>query len=84
MRNKSEPIEFAHTSNRIFVAGLNKHLEKGLDQKTYPGLDMWRQENGDVYWEYQGKCGYLAASLFESLVCKNSPEVLARKEKVTK
>lgn len=74
MREKTEPIEFAHTTNRIFVAGLNKHLEKGLDEKTYPGLGMWLQSNGLVYWEYQGRCGYLPNSLFDSLVCKNNPE----------
>ena len=79
-RDKSEPIEFAHLVNRIFLAGINKQLEKGIDQRSCQGIEMWRQSNGDVYWEYQGKCGYLAASLFQSLVCKTGPEVTLKQK----
>lgn len=79
-RERSEPIEFAHLTNRIFLAGINKQLEKGIDQRSCQGIEMWRQGNGDVYWEYEGKCGYLAGNLFQSLVCKNGPEVVAKQK----
>jgi hypothetical protein len=80
-RDKSEPIEFAHLHNRIFLAGLNKQLEKGIDQRSCQGIQMWRQPNGDVYWEYQGKCGYLGATLFQSLVCSNTADAIRAAKK---
>lgn len=80
-RDKSEPIEFAHLHNRVFLAGLNKQLEKGIDQRSCPGIGLWRQSNGDVYWEYEGKCGYLGSTLFQSLVCSNSADTVKAAKK---
>jgi hypothetical protein len=72
------------TQRKNFLAGINKQLEKGIDQRSCAGISMWRQANGDLYWEYQGKCGYLAASLFQSLVCKDLEAATPRQKEKAK
>ena len=61
-------IEFAHMKERAFLPGINRQVEKGLDQRSCPGIQMWRVENGDLYWEYEGRSGFLGGSMFQSMV----------------
>lgn len=63
-------IKFAHSHQRNFIPGLNKQVEKGLDDKTYPGLKMFRMDDGsgDLECEFEGRYFILPSVNFQSLV----------------
>lgn len=64
-----EKIEFAHLHARVFMPGINKQIEKGINQETCQGIEMWRLDNGDVEWKYKGRHGFWHGTLFQGLVC---------------
>ena len=63
----NEKVLFAHMKERAFIPGLNKQVEKGLDPKTFPGLEMWAEERG-VLCNYMNSLFIVPYSQFQSVV----------------
>lgn len=59
---------------RAFIPGLNRQLEKGLDQRSCPGIEMWLWGNF-LYWKYENRSGVLPAVQFQSIVFEEGTEI---------
>ena len=65
-----EKVIYAHLHQRLFMPGINKQIEKGVNQETCPGIEMNRVETGDVEWKFKGFRGYWSSTLFQCLICE--------------
>lgn len=61
-------IAFAHMHQRGFIPGVNKQIEKGLDQRSCAGIQMWRLDNGDLECFYEGRHFFIPSVNFQALV----------------
>lgn len=71
MRDRTEPLKFIHFKKRIFVPGLNKYFEQNVDVNLVSNLQIYRQVDGDLYWEHLDACGYIPKTDYDCVVCQN-------------
>jgi len=64
---------------RAFIPGLYKQVEKGLDSKTFPGLEMIAESRG-VLCKYMNETFILPYSQFQSVVIEEEVKKKGTKE----
>jgi hypothetical protein len=69
----NEKVKFAHMKERAFIPGIYKQVEKGLDEKTFPGLQMIAESRG-VLCRYMGETFILPYSQFQSVVIEDEAQ----------
>jgi len=67
---ENEKVKYAHMHQTGFVPGLKKHVEKALDQQTFPGIEMELGFAG-VNCKYNGTRFILPYVNFQSIVLED-------------